>query len=119
MMDTHDSDTFDLFSVYPEYPGSKGTDTSAEAAEAIAPAAATLRAKALVQIRAAGATGRTAEELAGVMGVDRVSVQPRTSELRNAGKIMDSGQRRENASSGKRAVVWVVPEYLPASERAA
>jgi hypothetical protein len=108
---------FDPFAQYPVWPGSKGSaETSAEAATAIAPEVATIRARALVLIRGAGRHGLTSEELANKMGLPRVSVQPRTSELRNLGKLADSGQRRENASSGKRAVVWVLPDFAPAGD---
>jgi hypothetical protein len=61
-------------------------------------------------IRAAGGTGLTSEELATLTGVQSASMQPRTSELRAAGKIEDSGLRRPNATSGKRAIVWVLRE---------
>lgn len=40
------------------------------------------------------------------LGCERVTIQPRCSELRLFGKIEDSGNRRRNGS-GKRAVVWV------------
>lgn len=92
---------------YPNEPGFKRTDTSREAAEAMKPTAATLRDKALRAIGAAGLNGLTSEELAAVIGVERVSIQPRTSELRELEKIEDSGQRRRNGS-GKRAIVWII-----------
>ncbi|MEQ8707951.1 MAG: hypothetical protein RIC36_03110 [Rhodospirillales bacterium] len=56
-------------------------------------------------IRDAGKHGLTADELAARLGMDRWSIQPRTSELRCKGLIRDSGQRRPNAT-GKLAIVW-------------
>lgn len=101
--------------IYPDAPGFKGSaETSREAAEAIAPDLGRYQRSALSFIRSAGDAGLTAEELAGAMGVDRTTAQPRTSELRLRHMITDSGQRRRNAS-GKRAIVWVA---LSEAERA-
>lgn len=100
---------------YPNEPGFKRTDTSREAAEAMKPSAATLRDKALRAIERAGANGLTAEELAATLGVERVSIQPRTSELRELEQIEDSGLRRSNGS-GRRAIVWRIPPP-PVDER--
>jgi hypothetical protein len=99
---------------YPDTPGHRGVDTSIEAANDIAPDLGRYQRSALSFIRAAGDAGLTAEELAGAMGVDRTTAQPRTSELRLRYMIKDSGQRRRNAS-GKRAIVWVA---LSEAERA-
>ena len=52
--------------------------------------------------------GLTAEEVAAIVGKSRVSVQPRTSELEAEGRIRPSGKVRENGSSGREAIVWVV-----------
>lgn len=91
---------------YPASPGYRGIDTSIAAAKAIAPKLGQLQALALGAIRAAGPTGLTADELAARLGHDRWSIQPRTSELRHLGKIVDSGQRRKNCT-GKSAIVWI------------
>jgi hypothetical protein len=91
--------------VYPDAPGHRGVETSVEAADAIAPVAGRLQRLALATIRDAGDAGLTADELAARLGMDRWSVQPRTSELRRKQLIRDSGQRRRNAT-GKRAIVW-------------
>ena len=56
-------------------------------------------------IRDAGAHGLTADELSARLDMNRWSIQPRTSELRRKGLILDSGQRRPNGS-GKLAIVW-------------
>lgn len=105
----------DLFShepvaEYPDAPGFKWTDTSKAAADAIAPKLGRLQRLALEAIKSRGAVGLTADELAEALGLDRYSIQPRTSELRQKGSIVDSGLRRPNASK-KRAIVWVAPEH--------
>lgn len=94
---------------YPDAPGHRGVETSVEAAGAIAPAAGRLQKLALAAIRDAGERGLTADELAARLGMDRWSVQPRTSELRRKHLIRDSEQRRLNAS-GRRAIVWCAEE---------
>ncbi len=100
---------------YPNMPGAYPVETSLEAAEAIAPVAKTLRDKTEAVIREAGPTGLTSDEAAAAVGFDRWSIQPRVSELRTLNRIIDSGQRRRNVT-GKRAIVWVVPEFAPAEQ---
>lgn len=96
---------------YPSEPGFKGdADTGREAAEAMQSHCGRLQRMALAHIRGAAANGYTADELAAAMGMDRWAVQPRTSELKAKGLIVDSGMRRRNVT-GKRAVVWTLPEY--------
>ena len=91
---------------YPDAPGHRGVDTSIEAAEDIGAAAGRLQRIVLAAIRDAGHHGRSTNELADQLQLDRNSIQPRTSELRSKRLIADSGVRRRNAS-GKRAIVWV------------
>lgn len=90
---------------YPNEPGHRGILTSVEAADAIAPLTARLQRLALEAIWRAGERGLTAEELAARLRITRAAVQPRTTELKHRGAIVDSGARRINAS-GKRAIVW-------------
>ena len=92
--------------IYPYLPGHRGVDTSREAAEAIEMSVGHLQRIALRAIRSAGSRGLTTNELASVVRIDRDSIQPRTSELRERGLIRDSGARRRNAN-GKNAIVWV------------
>lgn len=92
--------------IYPYLPGHRGVDTSREAAEAIEMSVGHLQRIALRAIRSAGSRGLTTNELASVVRIDRDSIQPRTSELRERGLIRDSGARRRNAT-GKNAIVWV------------
>ena len=101
---------------YPSTPGAKGlSETSGEAADAIAPLTGRYRKLALDAITRAGWNGLTADELAEALSVTRWTAQPRTSELRALGKIVDSGRRRDNPS-GRRAIVWVLPQYAPPPE---
>ena len=90
---------------YPDHPGWKGRETAKAAADEVAPKAPLLRERCLEALRTAGCL--TADECAARLDVDRLSVRPRFSELAATGKIIDTGERRLNAS-GKRAVVWAV-----------
>ena len=92
--------------VYPDTPGHRNVDTSIAAANALAPKLGRLQRMAEAAIREAGLYGLTADELAARLGMDRWSIQPRTSELRRKGLIRDSGLRRPNAT-GKQAIVWI------------
>ena len=94
-------------STYPDAPGHRNVETSVAAADALAPKLGRLQRMAEGAIREAGWLGLTADELAERLGMDRWSIQPRTSELKRKGLIRDSGQRRPN-STGKRAIVWIV-----------
>jgi DNA-directed RNA polymerase specialized sigma24 family protein len=91
---------------YPHSAGHRGVDTSIEAAQSIQSKLGNLQATALNAIIKSGLRGLTADELAVTLGLDRYSIQPRTSELKRLGKIKDSGQRRKN-TTGKMAIVWV------------
>lgn len=95
---------------YPDAPGHRGVDTSIEAAESVAPKLGRLQKLTLEAIKSRGAFGLTADEAAEVLEQDRYSIQPRTSELRRKGQIIDSGKRRRNAT-GKSAIVWVAREF--------
>lgn len=90
---------------YPDDPGHRGVETSVAAAEAIAPCLGNLQRLTLAAIRTAGSNGRTAHETCDTLVIDRAAIQPRLSELRRKGLIVDSGRRRKNAS-GKSAIVW-------------
>lgn len=92
--------------VYPDAPGHRNVETSIAAAMALAPQLGRLQRITLGAIREAGWIGLTADELAARLGMDRWSIQPRTSELRRKGLIRDSGQRRRNATR-KLAIVWI------------
>jgi len=93
-------------SAYPDAPGHRNAETSIAAANALAPELGRLQRMAVRAIRDAGENGLTADELAARLGMDRWSIQPRTSELKRKLLIRDSGQRRPNCT-GKLAIVWV------------
>jgi hypothetical protein len=95
---------------YPDMPGHRNVQTSIAAAEAVAPKQGRLQRMTLEAIASRGPFGLTADECAGTLALDRYSIQPRTSELRRKGSIVDSGLRRPNAT-GKRAIVWTVPQF--------
>ena len=90
---------------YPEVAGWKGTATSRDAAETTD--AAKLRDRATAALFTYGPL--TADEIAAKLGVDKLSIRPRLSELRTRGKVSDSHERRYNGS-GHRAIVWKLRE---------
>lgn len=99
---------------YPHCPSLGQTDTSAEAAQALEGVSARVQRLVLGAIEDAGANGLTAHEIALTLGMERSTVQPRTSELRQLGRIIDSAKRRPNPN-GKRAIVWVATsDEIPA-----
>lgn len=95
----------DLFSygenTYPYAAGYRNFSTSKAAANSIN--AKTLQNDVLLVLRRHGPL--TADEIANKLGIDKLSIRPRCSELCALGKVEDSGLRRVN-SSGKKAVVW-------------
>lgn len=94
----------DLMTAPPRYPqaaGWKANGTSRDAAESID--AAGLRGKVLAAIKSHGPL--TADECAERLHMDRLSIRPRCTELRELGKLRDTGLRRPNAS-GRGAIVW-------------
>lgn len=100
--------------IYPHAPGFKGTaETGREAAEAIAPQLGRLQRLVHDAVKGRGSYGLTPEEACDLLGIERVSLQPRFSECKAKGLIVDSGRRRLNPSSRKRAVVWVAKEFAP------
>lgn len=105
---------------YPDHPGYKGeSETGREAAAGMAPKLGRLQNLVRELVAARGAQGITPEEACDITGQDRTSLQPRFSELKAKGQIVDSGKRRLNPSSRKQAMVWVLPQYAPEREAAA
>lgn len=96
---------------YPDAPGHRGVGTSVAAAEDLRDKLGRLQTLVLGAIRNAGSNGLTADEASDTLGIERWSIQPRTSELRRKLLIGDSGQRRRNRT-GKLAIVWVAAEHL-------
>jgi hypothetical protein len=93
----------DLFS-YPHAAGFKGGETSRQAAESIN--ADVLRAKVLQVFRLRGPC--TADEVAEALNIDKLSIRPRCSELKDMGKIVDAGYRRPNRSGRSAAVLKAI-----------
>ena len=88
---------------YPKAPAHSADDTSREAAEDIADRAGTIRNQVLAGLYQ---QELTADECADVLGLSILTVRPRFSELRRMGRIKDTGDRRRNSTSGKKAIVW-------------
>lgn len=92
----------DLFT-YPQSPGYKARSTSQAAAQATQSRAPRLRQLCIDQLLLNGPL--TSDEIADALRIDRLSIRPRLSELGRAGRVIDSGMRRKNAS-GKSAICW-------------
>ena len=78
---------------------------SQEAAQHIAPSVGELQKLTLREI-AKHQSGLTADEVAARLGLDRLSIRPRCTELRKKNQIFDSNVRRKN-QSGRSATVWI------------
>jgi len=85
--------------------GYREVSTSIQAGEDVAMKAANVRLMVLGALTRGGPM--TSDELAAELGIDYRTVQPRTSELRAAGRIVDSG-RVAYGPHGKRVTVWAV-----------
>ena len=90
------------FTQYPQIPGSAPRDTSEAAADAIRERASTLRDKALKLLQQ---EQLTADEVAARLDQSILAIRPRITELAKQDLIIDSGDRRPNAS-GRHAIVW-------------
>ncbi len=95
-----------MIDTYPHAPGHRGVDTSVQAAADLAPDLGRLQSMARRAISDAGPIGLTADELADRLGLDRYTIQPRTSELRrkrviadraSVGAVMPLGSRHDEA----------------------
>lgn len=94
----------DLFTPrYPLGPAASRDDTSITAAADMRSRVSKLRDKVLERLRR---RPMTVHEVAAMMGESVPAVQPRFSELRALKLIDDSRERRINAASGKKAIVW-------------
>ena len=90
---------------YPRSPGFREPTTSREAAQAVTLSAPLLRERVYAVVRAAGAKGLTPDEAAAAIGETVLAVRPRMTELKLAGRIVETGERRANAS-GLKAKAW-------------
>jgi hypothetical protein len=110
----------DLFGDYDQYGGSpphvKGSDTSRAAADSVALDAKHLRAVVFNHILGSGEVGMTCDQVEQIMNGRHQTISARIKELRNEGRIVDSGQRRPTRS-GRSAIVYLAtcnatPEML-------
>ncbi|MGP1345558.1 MAG: hypothetical protein ACTS3F_02665 [Phycisphaerales bacterium] len=90
-------------------------ETSIDAAHNAAATAPSVRARLLDAIRAAGPSGLTNDEAAALLGAPIQSVGPRCLDLREAGLVVDGGDRRPTRW-GRAAIVWVAVEHAPGGE---
>lgn len=88
---------------FPGHHAGDESETSYEAAKDIAPRAESLRQRVLASLREEGPASST--QLAKRLEEPFDSVQPRTSELKRAGLIEDSGERAPT-QYGKPSIVW-------------
>lgn len=92
---------------YPHAPAYRDVDTSKNAAEAMTKSASVIRLKVLTAIAEKNDEGATSMELSKILNIAYEAVQPRTSELKKQGKIMDSGLRRASRAEDKKSIVWI------------
>lgn len=99
---------------YPHVPGSRrgAPETSREAGQSIAPIASSIRKRVHAEIAATGHRGATSDAVAEALDLTPFQVRARIAELHAAKRVGDSG-RRGLLGSGRRGVVWVLPEYAP------
>lgn len=93
----------DLFTDHPYggHAGYRRTDTSKDAARSVDTKA--LHAKVLKVLREFGPC--TPDEAAKLLGLDRLAIRPRFTELKDMLLIRDTGERRKNESK-RSAIVW-------------
>ena len=84
-------------------PGHRNVDTSIAAAEAVKPKVAYLQKLCLAALAEHGPL--TADEIAKKVKVDKGSIRPRCTELKDKKKLYDTGARRKNKSR-RLAIVW-------------
>ncbi len=90
---------------YPSAPGYKKRDTSEQAAKEIAATDSHAKGQRIIFELICRHGPMTADEIAALLGKDRLYVRPRCSELARKEILVDSGVRRRN-ESGKLAIVW-------------
>lgn len=90
----------------------KGSDTSEDAADSIEGVSEAMRWQVLRAIRGELGRGMNDDEIERALGMRHQTASARRRELVKEGYVVDSGKRRET-SSGRTAIVWVVPEWGP------
>lgn len=101
-----DPDQLPLFNAYPLTPGYQVTDTSKSAAETVKPKAAWVRARVIDCLTRQGPM--TTVQIAKAISMAYETVQPRLSESRALGQVIDTGQRGPSRDPSKTAIVWAV-----------
>lgn len=96
-------DMFDRLQ-YPQDPGHQNTQTSLDAAKAIKPAKKILQDKVMAALEEHGPM--TSFEIADKIGCKYSAIQPRTTELKIAGKIEETGDGRRYKDSKVKSAVW-------------
>jgi hypothetical protein len=111
--------TVDAYDLYGGTPPHSGGDTSRAAAESIRPHVSPLQALVLARIARRPRMGATCEEIEELTGLRHQTASARICELKERGRLEDSGLRRPTRS-GRSAIVWRVRrEDEAAGERAA
>jgi hypothetical protein len=90
---------------YPETPGFQGGPTSEAAADFIEPVAPSLRERILLALRK---RDQTTYELSMTLGAPYESIGPRTTELKLAGAIVNTGRRGPSRNPRLTAIVWAL-----------
>lgn len=110
----------DLFGAEPLAPFHKSATGAArastmDAAESVREGREDAHRAVVEAVRAAGANGMTADELATQLGWTQFYARPRVCETAKSGRIVASGYRRNNVA-GNGMSVWVTPEYWGAAQ---
>lgn len=92
---------------YHETIGYQRTETSFNAAVRAAVNARNVRDKVAAVLAERGPM--TADEIAAVLGLSILTVRPRVTDLNKAGRIEDTGVRRQTGA-GNAAIVWRIKE---------
>ena len=87
--------------------GYQQTETSFNAAVRVAVNARNVRDRVAAVLAERGPM--TADEIAAVLGLSILTVRPRVTDLNKAGRIEDTGARRQTGS-GNAAIVWRIKE---------
>ncbi len=90
---------------YPFTAGYQKTDTSKQAADQIEKSSAKTLRQQVENLLRQQPNGLSTEQISQQLNKEYVSIQPRTSELRNTGIIFDSGLRVLNRFK-KKVIVW-------------
>lgn len=102
---------------YPEGPGyQRGSAASFEGAIHIDAKRPTLCAAYYEMVLAAGPNGITGDEIAAKTDAEVYLIRPRLTDLKELGKIVSTGERREGAH-GVGTTVWVAARYAPAADQ--